>query len=303
MKFIFEEEVIADHKVTAETKKLWSIQMEMAQKLLEVCDKYGLKIWACGGTLLGTVRHQGYIPWDDDMDFCMKYDDFKKLLEVGPNEFEDPFFFQSYDTDSFWSEHIKIRKSDTTFVINDLKTWKHKSNEGVFIDVFPLIGAPNDLNEIKGDYKKITLLQKLVLNHRCYNIKSFTGKTKIIHLIEYCISSLIGVNRVKKNIRKILNKLDRKYDGHSALLAFYSLESMDIKKIPIMDNEWFNETVYLPFHDMMMPVPKDYEKELAVKYGDWKKPVKGAASHSAIIIDMEKSYKEVLWSSDSNRQG
>ena len=68
--------------------------MELLKKLLEVCDKHHLRIWADGGTLLGTVREHGYIPWDDDIDMAMLRDDFDVLVKIAPKEFSHPYFFQ-----------------------------------------------------------------------------------------------------------------------------------------------------------------------------------------------------------------
>ena len=90
------EEVIDGHLVTTETKKLWAVEMDIAQKLLDVCKKHNLPIWAEAGTLLGAVRHKGFIPWDDDMDFCMMRKDYEKLMEIAPHEFLYPYFFQSF---------------------------------------------------------------------------------------------------------------------------------------------------------------------------------------------------------------
>ena len=95
MSFNLNEEVMDGHTVTADMKKLWAVEMDLAKKLLEVCKKYNLKIWAEGGTLLGAVRHKGFIPWDDDLDFVMMRDDFEKLIEIGPKEFNEPYFLQT----------------------------------------------------------------------------------------------------------------------------------------------------------------------------------------------------------------
>lgn len=89
-----DKEIRQGYEISSEMKKVWNVQMKLLKKLLEVCDKHHLKIWADGGTLLGTVRDHGYIPWDDDIDMVMLREDYDKLLEIAPKEFEEPFFFQ-----------------------------------------------------------------------------------------------------------------------------------------------------------------------------------------------------------------
>ena len=92
--FNLEQEERKGYVVPAEMKKVWQVQLTLVKKLLEVCGKHHLRIWADGGTLLGTVREHGYIPWDDDIDMAMLRPDYDKLVGLATKEFESPFFFQ-----------------------------------------------------------------------------------------------------------------------------------------------------------------------------------------------------------------
>ena len=76
------EEIRNGYTVTAQMKRVWAIQMDMAKKLIEVCDRNGLKVWAASGTLLGCVRDRGFIPWDDDIEMVMLRDDYDKLVSI-----------------------------------------------------------------------------------------------------------------------------------------------------------------------------------------------------------------------------
>ena len=78
-----------------ELRKMQLIQLELLEEVDRICTKYGISYSVEGGTLLGTVRHKGFIPWDDDMDFCMLRNDFYKLLEIADKEFQHPYFFQT----------------------------------------------------------------------------------------------------------------------------------------------------------------------------------------------------------------
>ena len=87
-----EAEIISDYYVDEKRKKIWAIELDLFIALCDVCRKHNLKFWADGGTMLGAVRHKGFIPWDDDMDIIMPRSDYNKLLEIGPAEFGSPIF-------------------------------------------------------------------------------------------------------------------------------------------------------------------------------------------------------------------
>ena len=93
------EEVRCGYTVTKQMKEVWAVELDMLEKLLSVCKKHDIKIFASGGTMLGAVRHQGFIPWDDDIDMMMFRDDYEKLCKVAQEEFEYPYFFQTEYTD------------------------------------------------------------------------------------------------------------------------------------------------------------------------------------------------------------
>ena len=113
-----EKECRRGYVISVEMKKIWSIQIAMLNKLLEVCKKYHLDIWADSGTLLGAVREKGYIPWDDDIDMVMMRKDYNRLVEVSKNEFLDPYFFQCMFTEKHYHRgHAQLRMKGTTAIL------------------------------------------------------------------------------------------------------------------------------------------------------------------------------------------
>ena len=118
----FEPEVRSGYQVSTESKKLWAVELDLLNEFKRVCKDYGLSYYAVGGTLIGAARHKGFIPWDDDIDVAMMWDDFKKFMEIAPNEFKNPYFFQSYKTDDMTEvSHARIRNSMTT----GFTQWEH----------------------------------------------------------------------------------------------------------------------------------------------------------------------------------
>ena len=136
-----EKEVRCGYEVSEKLKKIWAVELDLLNELLDVCKKHGINVQVFAGTLLGAVRHKGFIPWDDDVDVAMSREDFKKLCAVAPDEFKEPYFFQTALNDR---KHFfgfgRLRNCLTTGVIRGHESPDY--NNGIYIDVFPLDGFP-----------------------------------------------------------------------------------------------------------------------------------------------------------------
>lgn len=294
MSFNLNEEVIDGHLVTAETKKLWAVEMDLAKHLLDVCAKYNLKIWATGGTLLGAVRHKGFIPWDDDMDFCMMRNDYDKLVEIGPSEFKEPYFFQSFYTDNFWGGMVKIRRSDTAMLGKGYKYYK-PMNFGCAIDVFVMDAIPDDLKVFKKLYNRIRFKRRFLQNYRILDPKQLPLFGKLKHGLITAYVKLNNPIKLQAKIRSFLSENKINNNKECGLIDYSALVGNDISKITLRSSRnCYEETIEMPFHDMMMPIPQGYDEILRRQYGNYMVPVKGTANHSTFIIDCSRSYKDVL---------
>ena len=113
----YQEEERCGYLVSAHMKKVWAVELDLLYQLDQVCNKYGITYYASGGTILSAERHKGFIPWDDDIDVMMLRDQYD-LLCAHADEFEDPYFFQTGDTDEgYFRGHAQLRNSNTTGVL------------------------------------------------------------------------------------------------------------------------------------------------------------------------------------------
>lgn len=273
--------------ISAEMKRVWAVEMEMLNKLLEVCKKYNLRVFAEGGTLLGTVREHGYIPWDDDIDMAMPREDYDKLREIASEEFKAPYFFQCGYTDLFPRGQTKIRKNGTAaiFKYDIFKDYHH----GIFIDILPLDSLPNDKKEFD-----VLLDERVKERSKLYLYCNYRFSfTNWVYNWNYL--------KLYLEVRKVgFNNYFSKYDN---LMKKYSHEECDNVSIIswgddrryIRNKSWYREAVYLPFEDILIPVPVDYDLVLRKQYGDYLKPVKASSEHGAtLVLDSEHSYLDYL---------
>jgi lipopolysaccharide cholinephosphotransferase len=120
------------------------IMLEMLQEFDAICQKHNLQYWLDSGTLLGAVRHQGFIPWDDDIDLSMPLEDYLKFQEIAQDELSENIFFQTKKTDEkFLFDYMKLRSNKASIVEFHEKGREVGYHQGVFVDIFPMLTLPN----------------------------------------------------------------------------------------------------------------------------------------------------------------
>ena len=285
-----EEETRKGYTISKKMKSIWNIQMKMVKKVLTVCKKYNLKIWADGGTLLGTVREHGYIPWDDDVDLVMLREDYNKLLEIAPKEFKDPYFFQCAYTDKFYPRgHSQIRYNGTTAILPTEINCKF--NQSIFIDIFVYDYLPKDKNLFVDRLLKAEHLRNL-MNTRVYGSLNPKDPGWMIRtLLSRIYFFFVPFKKIFSQFEKLYSEYDCELDYKKlGCPTFYLSQVFNIR----MERDWYSETILMPFEDIQMPVPIGYDEILKNQYGDYMTPVKAPNMHGSTIFDPDRPYKEVL---------
>lgn len=278
------EETRCDYLVTTEMKRVWAIELDLLQELMRVCQKYDLRVFADGGTLIGAMRHQGFIPWDDDIDLCMFRKDYDKLCEVAAAEFEHPYFFQTIETDEHYSHrHAQLRNSNTAAWPARLSGPKEKFNQGIFVDIFILDGMPYDPRALTKHIGKIRNA-KLKLK-----IARKVASRLPAPLYRWCRNHVpcLSDKHQYRNLEKVLRSVDA---DKTQLLCILSLKMTH----RFQDAKCYSTCKMVPFEHVQMPVMEAYDEVLTTHYGDWRTPAKAPSTHGNMCFDTEKSYKEYL---------
>lgn len=283
----FKEEKRCDFLVTEKRKKIWAVEIDLYLKFAEVCKKHGLKFWADGGTLLGAVRHNGFIPWDDDMDVIMPRVDYNKLMEIGPKEFSDPYFLQNPHTDPNYAySFAKLRNSKTTVIPRVFQ--KAGFNHGIPIDIFPLDYVC--LDTFEEDKRKIT---ECIMRNSSFmkrNSVELLNERQLENFKKYKTDDPV---KEYDTIHQIASNPAYKGSDFVANSAVTSLKS----SAQIWRKSWFDITVYHQFECIEIPMPSDIGPRLEAQYGDYMKfpPVEQRGYwHADVFWDPDKPYKEYI---------
>lgn len=283
------EEVRNGFLVSEKRKKIWACELEMLQRLLDICQKHKLKCWMDSGSLIGAVRHHGYIPWDDDIDVVMMREDYDKLMVVGPQEFAYPFFFQSAYTDkNYFRGHIQIRKSTTTAILPE-DFWR-SFNQGIFIDVFPLDALPEDDQCIKELEDQSDFMMKQLCSYNYLGPINRGVFERIQNLVK--AYKIIGLNGFETYYREFENLFRKEKIADVKLVTKMASFKTKYKGI---DKHIFDKTIWVDFENIKVPIPAAYDMYLRLMYGDnYMVPVQSPSLHGEVIFDTDHSYVDIL---------
>ena len=275
----FEKEVREGFEVPEMMKRAWAAQMEVLQVVADVCDKNGIQYFADWGTLLGAARHKGFIPWDDDIDICLRREEYNKLVQILP--WELPYGFVMVGT---YSQDLQLRKDicvPQLRVVADERLWKFNDYVKYFhgfpygrvgIDIFQLDYIPKE-DEV-AEIQKIILRQGVTLL-RDWNKLEISGEleVRIKEFEELCNVKLVRNGDIQGQILRLIDSVTSLYSSDEAEYmtnyVFWILDdNYKLKK------EWYTNVVMLPFENIEIPVPAMWDEVLKAQFGDYMVPVR-----------------------------
>lgn len=250
--------VVSKAQIDDETlKKAHGVMVEILQEIDEVCKRHNIDWWIEDGTLLGAVRHKGFIPWDDDCDIGMMKEDFVKFEKYAIAEMKEPFFLQTPETDKAYNRHLlKVRKRGTKLIEHD-ENLEEPYDQGIFVDIFiwdryygwekNLIKFFNIMPGIRSERKKYPRGSMMRTLHGL-----MTAIPYAIHrTLELVYLGIRSIYRSNKELPYV------SYDSQLGANCFYKPEDI------------FPTRRDFVFEGESFPVPQNPDKYLSVMYGDY----------------------------------
>jgi len=264
---------------------------EMQNKLLEMlvffhefCIVHNIQYFVVGGTTLGAVRHNGFIPWDDDIDVGLPRDDYEKLIQLFPKKDSKYVMESVYSSNvNFCYSFSKIYDTTTTLIENTTKSLRR----GIYIDIFPLDGVGNTKEEVAKTFSPINR-KKNLLTLRSVKVSTNRKwyKNVLLWTMQHLPSFICGEKKLCLDINELCKK--KKYDDCKIVGNLVGAWG----KKEIMPKKLFGRPTLHTFESIEVYIQEDYDGYLSHLYGDWRKlpPEEKRVSHHDYYLDLNNSY-------------
>ncbi len=273
-------------------RKLQLEQLEIMKEVDKICRKNKIPYYITGGTMLGAIRHKGFIPWDDDIDVSMLRKDYEKFCEVCENDLDKTrFFLQTWDTDKYYPyQYGRVRRNDTLYIRPGHENSKH--HNGINIDLFPVDNVPENY--------MLCIIYKMgceLFRKMLYSPVGAVRSTSLVQKIVYKCLSCVGKDKTKSLFNSWINFFSKFPSSRVDAVGFaYRLSNADKKKLGKenyyemyhgMKREKVTDLTEYSFEGVKFYGVRDYDYYLRTLYGDYMilPPVeKRTGEHKASII-------------------
>ena len=250
--------------IEIELKEMQQIELNIFKEFVKICEKYHLRYYMDGGTLLGACWFQGFIPWDDDIDLKMPRPDYEKFLQL---QSELPEYLTIERPSKEKCDYLFAKLIDNRTLLIEEKNGVEK-HTGVYVDIFPMDGHPDDEEECK-EYLRI--MQKLngLFHSSLEDFQNMRSSKRFLSRIKGTIYYFMS--KLDKNYRwRLFEKLEtcaKRYEFDKCTYVGMTIEGNPQKER--FHRSWLDETVLLPFEDAKFVAPSGYDEHLTIFYGDY----------------------------------
>lgn len=273
-------------------RRLQLTQLEVYKVFAAFCEKHGLTQFAIYGTTLGAVRHQGFIPWDDDMDIGMPREDYEKFITLAHEEFAEGYeVLDLVHTEGYTLPFAKVSKKNTTFVEDAASNRKYHC--GIYIDVYPFDETASDPEEQKKHWHTTYMWARLIALAEYAKVSIPEGMHPVVKavcsagcVVAHGIMKVLGLNR--KRMYRCFMKAATKYNGKN---TGWSLDATTVDVWnTIIPTASLVPVQMMPFEDVMMPQVANTDDYLVRYYDDYMAipPEEKRHMHPPAVLDFDQ---------------
>ena len=268
-------------------RSLQLTQLEMLKKVDRICREHDIPYSLYAGTLLGAVRHQGFIPWDDDLDICMSRENYDKFIALWPETEHEGYLMQNKENASAFSQSFtKIRKEHTTFLQSEGENELYHT--GIFIDIFPIDRIPDGK------------LARYLFWWDCMRYQLYTREFvpqqygRVKKWVSAVILALVSPKRRKAERERLLKRITR--NNNNRELETAAIETLGSMRKPFA-KEMLDEYTEIRFEDGMFMCFAGWDNHLRRKFGDYMQlppEEERTWKHLPLVLDFEHNYEELI---------
>lgn len=269
-----------EYDISSKRKLLWKYELDMIEWLEDICKKNNLDYFFIGGSELGVIRHQGFIPWDDDIDIGMLREDFDRFLAIVKDATEYDIQYGLNKSAKYYDKICRIRDCRTTGIVYDQVGIQ--CNQGVFIEIYPYDFVPENKEQQKKHAQKVDFIQNVLSSKLGHN----NGKKwKLIATAFLLVPVNFFVDLLEKEYRRYTS---------TNLVSTVTLPQYYLSGSEVLPYDYVSSTRYEKFEYLQVRVPVEAEKCLEIEYGEYMTlpPVEERGKHhnSLVFYDVKNPY-------------
>ena len=272
--------------------RLRSVQLEIVLEIKRVCDNSGIRFFIEGGTLIGAARHEGFIPWDDDLDVSMLQEDYARFLEVASRELSKEYKLVTWDTDDNYPNiFAKVEKVGTRFIEEGAAHSPHA--QGIFVDVFPYLPDYHGQFPLMVIKPFIGTLRRILVAQSGYTPwlenDSIVPVKYIAYLPLRVLAKLVPRKCLVRSLKALIG-IDRATAGYKNVIVQGACNYREWTT----PRGWLEDVVPLPFEGVDLPAPIHWHEYLTSRFGNYMElpPVEQRVAHKPILIDCGDGVKD-----------
>lgn len=248
-------------------QEIQGVLLEMMKDIHQFCVSNGIQYSLAYGTLIGAIRHKGFIPWDDDIDIWMPRPDYERFI----NEYKGKYELKQLKDKDYFMGYARVYDKDKTYAPENYRSLKEAA--GVWVDVLPLDGVSDKMDEREKDYEESCRLRDKSSGYRTdiYNIKTGNLLLKAKSTLKIVVKGI-----VRGPYHTLLVAFDRVCQRHpygetECCANYYCFSAYKKRQIEVLKTSWFKEYILSDFEDAQFMITKEYDTVLRSIFGDYMK--------------------------------